>query len=296
MNRTLLLVLANFLCCVMMIGLMVIDRRSTAPPVTVPPSNPLPPPEIKPPEAPKIQEPKWTSYPPIRQVTHLGKILSDIESHMPENHIYRDSDKITWAHETSHGLCSNIRQKFSSGGYVALNDERLPVFHSADGVNGFYVLKDRAMVLKEPSSTLTAIARAVSQELRGDVYQLYLIKQAGQWNNEPLYVLDEWVAYSNGSATRADLKITNRAETVRYMMEFSCYAIYMLKVANPDQDVKTFVKWHLERCMGIMKENESVGDISAAKAYWEKVKANAELKQFCLDCFGQDWCQKTLGF
>ena len=301
MNRRILLVVANVLCCCMMFGIIAKHHRRPrvvpVPPVQqqeqpvtppiVPPSQPTPPVE------PKAEEPKWVGYPAIRHVDHLGVVLSDIESHMPANHIYRDSDKITWAHETTHGLASNIRQKFSKAGYVDIKEELL-VFHSADRINGFYVLKDRAIVLHEPSGTLSQVAAAVPQGLRGDVYGLYLQRQASSWNNEPLYAFDEWCAYTNGSETRLDLKISGRAETVQYMMEFCLYAICLNKALNPDQEVKAFTKWNLERCMGVMKNNQSLG-CPGAEAYWAKVKANSEIKQFCSVYFGQEWCQRVLG-
>ncbi len=64
-----------------------------------------------------VPQPKWTDYPPIRQVDSqsMGRVLADIESHMPAGHIYRDADKITWGHETSHGIASNIRGSANSG-------------------------------------------------------------------------------------------------------------------------------------------------------------------------------------
>jgi hypothetical protein len=299
MNRNTVLLLLNlFVFALTLSAVMLHHKRKKEEPLQRPQvqipvkPEPQPQPEPKPePEPEKPKEPGFKNYPAIRQVGNLGVVLSDIESHMPAGHIYRDNDKITWAHETSHGLASNIRQKFSRGGYCAMIDGA-EVFLSADRINGFYVLKDRAIVLHEPNGKLSQVSQAVPSSLKGDVYGLYLQRQAASWNDYPLYVLDEWIAYSNGSATRADLKITGRAESVQYMMEFCAYAIVMVKTLSPDQDVKDFVKWHLERCMGILKDNP---DASGAVSYWNKVKAS-ELKGFCFSCFGQDWCQRVLGF
>lgn len=261
------------------------------------PHQPPEQPEPEPPEKPKPDpEPNWTDYPALRVVTNLGNVLSDIESHMPAGHIYRSSDKITWTHETSHGLASNIRQKNSRAGYCAYVDGK-PVFKSADGINGFYVLNDRSVVLKEPDSTLTAVANWVPSELRGDVYNLYLVQQRRYWNSEPLYTLDEWVAYSNGSATRADLKITSRGETVQYMMEFTVYAISMAAATKTqDEDIKSFLMWHSKRVMDLYKQNQEFSAYSGAESYWNKAKNNSKLKEFCYEYFGKDWSQQNLGF
>jgi hypothetical protein len=245
-----------------------------------------------------LPDPKWTVYPAIRQITNLGIVLSDIESHMPANHIYKNADRITWSHETVHGINSNIRQKFSRAGYVSFVDE-LPVFRSADGINGFYALKDRAIVLKEPKITITAVAKIVPKSLRGDVYNLYLVKQAASWGNQPLYIFDEWIAYTSGSACRLDLGIKERAETVQYMMEFDAYAVCLAmaikqnSVVYEDAQFKSFLKWNIERSMSIYK------DETGATGFLEKLRKNSdaeELRTFSRSYFGNEWCKKVLSF
>src|SRR5690606_38202965 len=98
------------------------------------------------PQIPITVEPKFENYPAVRQPeSSLGKVLSDIECHMPAGHIYRDSDKITWGHETSHGLASNIRQKFSRGNGAWRTVGGKPSYVSFARINGFYVLDNRAV-------------------------------------------------------------------------------------------------------------------------------------------------------
>jgi hypothetical protein len=142
----------------------------------------------------------WTPAPPIRDVGNLGPIVTDVESHLYAGHPYRDADRITWVHEGSHGVSSLLRNKW--------------------GCPAFYVLQNRAVLMPEPRTTLSAVAGRVPQSLRGEVYNLYLIQMQQWWNNQPSFVFDEWVAYTNGAEARRRLGIPDREETLRYASEF----------------------------------------------------------------------------
>lgn len=278
---------------IMLIGMGLIYQIKQVPPASEPivqrPSEPIriEPEPIKPeikPEPPKKIEPVWTNWPKVRAVdSSLGKVLGDIESHMPAGHIYRDSDKITWGHETTHGINSNIRNKH---------------FQSGRRVNGFYCLEDRGAVIVEPPTTIRAVAAQVPQSLRGGVYQLYMVSQAGSWNDTPLYIFDEWVAYTNGSEVRKDLQIQTRAETVLYMMEFNVYAMTLAKVVKEkggydDTQFKAFMMWNIERSVRIYNNEAD------ASAYLNKLRTNSDaegLRSFAREYFGAEWCKQTLGF
>jgi len=263
--------------------------------------------EEKPPQPPQKIEPEWKDYPAVRSVTNLGKVLSDIDSHMPAGHIYKDSDKITWGHETLHGISSNIRQKYSQGFYGGFKTihgepawktlEGIPVFHNGQ-INGFYCLDNKAVIIAEPKTTISATAALVPTSLRGGVYSLYLVQQASSWNNTPLYILDEWNAYTGGSLTRKDLNIAERSETVQYMIEFDVYATALamsIKKNDPnydDKQFKNFLMWNIERSMSIL--NNEAGAVD----YLEKFKKNQDaqsLRDFAKNYFGEQWCHKYFG-
>lgn len=225
-------------------------------------------------------EPEWTEYLPIQKSVDLslGAILADIESHMPKGHQYRDSDRITWGHETSHGIASQLRQKF--------------------GMDGFYCLQDRAVLMQKPNVTIRQVASMVPASLRGKVYQLYLVQQQQHWNNDPLYIFDEWIAYTNGCEVRTDLGVEEQASTVEFTFEFNVYSIALAKVvqeSQPDYDDKQFkalLMWNLERSMDLYR------DEPGAKAYWSKFMENQDaegLRKFARDYFGEKWCSDYLG-
>jgi hypothetical protein len=284
-----------------------------------PPVNPEPPSQPKP--KPKV-EPQWTDLQPVRPVTGLGTVLSDIDSHMPAGHQYKDSDKITWAHETTHGLASRIRQLFQKGGNnwvegqpYAVNTNNLSQAElkelayerpkgkwlTVDGkkINGFYVLHNRAVVIDEPNTTVSKAASLVPKSLRGQVYNLYMVQQARSWT-EALYVFDEWTAYTNGSDCRLDLKISSRAESVQYMMEFNVYALCVAQSCqSTDPQFKNFLMWQLERTMEIYRQSITLGDVSGAGKVLTNLRSSAdaeELRQFTRSYCGQEWTNQILGF
>lgn len=168
------------------------DSTIEAPPMSTPipqayPDYPDVPPDSQPtlPHDPPSYSFNVIEYQKVRNagVVNGSSILGDIESHMPQSHIYRSSDIVTWAHETTHGLNSNIRNKHGGTGRV----------------NAFYILNNKAVVMQEPNYTLRQLASAVPSNLRGMSYRLYLVQQQQYWNNEPLYVFDEATAYLNGA-------------------------------------------------------------------------------------------------
>lgn len=249
------------------------------------PSTPIPPET-----GIQTPEPTFSTYTPVRNSdSSLGKVLSDIDSHMPAGHIYKDSDRITWAHETSHGLASKLRSHFGSS-----NSRR---------INAFYVLNDRAVVIEEPKTTMQAAANYVSPQLRGMSYNLYMVEQARSWGDTPLYICDEWVAYTNGSATRADLKIQSRGETVTQMLEFTVYSLCMA-MSNPERlnpQFKNFITWHTKRAMDLYNTNLDVGDIGKATAYLDKIRTVDDeyarnMRSFVREYLGEEWTKEVLGF
>lgn len=193
----------------------------------------------------------------------LGKILGDIESRMPAGHIYKFADDlITWAHETTHGLNANIRNA-----------------HYKPGLrfNAFYILDGKAVLLEEPANLkLSTVAPKVPQSLRGKIYQLYMIDQQKYWNDRPLYTWDEWTAYANGTATRTDLKITNRAETVAYMWEMAVYGSY-IAMHTTEPAIRDMLRYLLDRTQVLYYSSKST---EQSDAYLQIVEQTPELIEY----------------
>lgn len=245
-------------------------------------------------------EPDWTPYSAVKGVDRsLGTVLGDIESHLPAGHPYREVDRVTWGHEGSHGIHSYIRLKHPGR------------------ANALYFLKDRAIILAEPHTTLATVAIYVPQSLRGNMYQTYLIGMQGSWNNEPLYIFDEWISYTNGTAVGLDLAKSwkwaggKRADTVQFMTEFNvlslCLAQSIINVENPGSNYddtsnfKAVLRWNLRRSVNLSKEAKKYPEFSGtgADACMDKLRTAHDakgLRDFCKKYFDPTWTKMVLGF
>lgn len=273
---------------------------------------------------PKLNlEPIFENWPKVQDISDnsLGAILSDIESHIKAGHPYRDNNKMTWAHETTHGINSNIRNNHPD----------------AAKINGFYCLNDRAVRIYEPPTKINTIAKEIPEAFRGPSYNLYLNKSMG-WNDRPLYLFDEWTAYTNGSATGRELNVDGWYFELLQAHNFNIYCIYLAMVVKrdcpeyDDTQMKAFMMWNTERTFELAKPYNSdlkvltsEGDIykvpffhshemnsdftygdnpnseptKAALNYIEIVKSDPsgeEMRRFAREYFGKDWCLRTYGF
>lgn len=228
-------------------------------------------------------QPKWQTQDVVgRKDLRLGAVLSDIRSHINDGGYYDDVDRVTSGHETTHGINSMVRNRLYKG----------------KPINAFYCLDGKVCVLEEPRTRIEVVAREVPRSLRGGVYGLYMVEQASSWGDRALYILDEWVSYTNGSAVRKDLKISRRGETVLYMLEFDVYTITLAKVLEELEPgyssggFKDFVRWNIERSMGLYDGEREAGD------YLEKLRGNVDaagLRAFMVGYFGRKWCLDVMG-
>lgn len=183
----------------------------------------------------------WHDLQPCREVSLSSKTLSDIESHIRESaaRIYRDHDPITSAHELTHGINSETRQQTGAR------------------TNAFYCLNNNVFICREPRLRKSDVCRYVPQNVRGDVWGLYMTGQ-NEWENTPTYILDEWVAYINGAITGREVASSNRNTDydIRHCIEFAGYAsallvaIEQLDPSYPDkQRLEDFIAYNVKRTM-----------------------------------------------
>lgn len=255
---------------------LIVQKKTFVSKVIPPVSNKAPAIVVPPPPVTIVVD--MIKYPSIRSVSAdgIGVVLADIESHMPAGHHFKSSNLITWAHETTHGINSNLRNKY----------------RGSKKINAFYVLEDRAVIIEEPNTTIGEISKQVPSNWRGDSYNLYLVKQRRDWDKEPLYLFDEWVAYTNGAACRKDLGMTEQGSELVFASEFVGYALclaYTVKKDCPnydDKQLRAFLMWNTER---VVKLGGNLDNF--------KTSADGEgIRKFCIAYFGTDWCKTVLGF
>ena len=158
-------------------------------------------------------------YFPQREVDIPG-YLGDIESHLPKGHPYKARDKMTWAHEGTHGINSQIRNE---------NTEK---------VGSAYILNNTAWTAPQIQSvTLENVAKNVPDDIKGNIYNLYLISGQRWWNDSPLYLVDELSAYLN--ATRVGKEVGSLERDVKYSctctIEMFGYAGILLGMLEGEQ-------------------------------------------------------------
>lgn len=184
-------------------------------------------------------DPPFWKYKKFRLLDRTDK-FADIDGHMPANHIYKDNDILTYSHETVHGLNSSLRQLMA------------PKF--GNRVSCLYVLNDKFILLVEPNYTLSQVANKVPISIRGSGYQLYLIEQARYWEGQPLYILDELVAYNNSVEVGIEYNIKDFAGRKEKVIEFLNYSIildaYTWNKFDDQQysdSLREFILWYTKR-------------------------------------------------
>jgi hypothetical protein len=177
---------------------------------------------------------RWRAAPP-----GVGPFLADVESRLPPElgTRYRDRNQVTWCHETTHGVQAALRNRYG-----------LPAFYPGGG---------KCALVEPPAVTLTEVAAAVPAQLRGNRYQLYLVSQRRDWERDPLYVWDEWVAYDNGTTTGIELGGRSEAgpsDDAVACIELSGYALAVAAAARRKgvpvgEQFREFLAWELRRSL-----------------------------------------------
>ncbi len=225
--------------------------------------------------------------------------LTDIRNHLPASYgdYYWDSDLVTAAHETTHGINAHVRNNYNDTGEVA---------------NAFYVLGDRAAIVIEPGIRKSQVNAYVPQALRGPRYDLYLEGQT-DWDDMPLYLWDEWVAYTNGgvagvSQVQCGEWNAGWRDAVMGPLEFTVYALAVgmaVKALDPDyftsyDQFREFLAWNARRAMDTYRAGKDLPDFA-----WDeqeqfhqtlRTAAGAEaMRAFARDTFGDAWAEEVLG-
>jgi hypothetical protein len=212
---------------------------------------PLAPPPVPPAPVARAVEPAsslpggrvaWTAAAPLRAApAGVSAFLADVESHLPPEMgmRYRDRDRITWCHETTHGIHAALRNRY-----------RLPAFYPGGG---------KCALIEAPAITLGEVAAAVPERFRGTRYNTYLVSQRRDWDREPLYVWDEWVAYNNGTTTGIEegaRPSTGASDDAVACIELSGYALAVAAAARRrgapvSEQFREFLAWELRRSLDL---------------------------------------------
>lgn len=130
----------------------------------------------------------------------------------------RPVDAITVAHECTHMLNASL---------------------SKPGVHGLYLGAGYGLRVKIPENFRMSMV-SVPKEEQTSRYKLYLVDSRKWWDEDPLYLADEALAYLAGARTRRDLGWKKRGETIRNgleLLEFYRKAVAVVRRCDPDYDI-----------------------------------------------------------
>jgi hypothetical protein len=230
-----------------------------------------------------------------------GDILKDIETHLPASYgdQYRfEDDEITWGHETTHGVNSDVRNYHNNSGKRA---------------NGLYLLGDCGVIVVEPDILKSAVAPYVPQVLRGFRYSTYITGQTA-WDDMPTYIMDEFVAYTNGGAVGVELVqkgLWNHQwqDGVAGQLEFVVYAL-ALGMAVEDGDptywatepqLRELIAHEIRRAMDIFALGRAMPafEYDVQDTYLQELRTSsqaAEMREWVKETYGAEWAMEVLGF
>lgn len=158
----------------------------------------------------------------------------DIRSHCRVWTPYPGDGKMTEAHENTHQIHAEMRNRLVGEGYA------------------FYILEDRAITFRPPKVTLRDVAKRVAK--KGPVFGLYVVDSQKWWNTQPLYVLDEAVAYVNGAIVGEQyggVEWEYEADRARELTVYAWALIKAIEELDPDypdlEKLVAFVNFNVAR-------------------------------------------------
>jgi hypothetical protein len=203
--------------------------------------------------------PNWMEYPVVKQQIRGDTLYADIMNHYSGRLSY--PDRMTEAHETTHMINADIRNKNGNG---------------IDPV-AFYVGGNRACTFVQPKMMKHNIAPFVPNGLRGDRYATYVTGQT-EWDDSPLYLYDEWNAYTNGGRVcveqvKAGTYKDGWTDGVMGLLEFSVYAVATVMAIdkfdsgyyNRVPEFMKYTRWALEEAYQTYSEGSVMTEFK-----WDK--------------------------
>lgn len=209
-------------------------------------------------------EPTFVSSPAFWRISSNGTKISIVGSEIKSKSVYEDVithykgrpfgdglGRMTNVHETTHFINKQLRTKYAWK-------------VSSGRINCFYVLDNKAVILAEPNikkqDIIPYVPDFMKDEAAGSSYSLYI--KSDSWNDSPLYIFDEWVAYTNEAMCGIDdvrngVYKDGNTNGMEGALDFSIYAI-SLGMAVRDKDpgywnenpkFRSFLQWNFVRAM-----------------------------------------------
>lgn len=242
-------------------------------------------------------------YPSVHKVVEGKSVYADAVNHCKTYRNFLVNNSVTSSvHELSHGIASEIRNSRVS--FSTLDDPppgdsykvMLQPVGAQGRTNGFYLLEDRAIVLEEPNIRKKDCIKYIPPSMRDYRYKLYVQGQTA-WDDTPLYIFDEWIAYANGAACVIDLDTNYKDGSTDYIygpVEFIAYAVGILMAADAanslNQKLIDFSLWHFDRVVKLYTAGIKILPWAAADKCMDKLKNSPDCKDI------RDFLLNKIGF
>jgi hypothetical protein len=222
-----------------------------------------------------------------RHLSPTDIIYNEILSYSEEVPFGDEHGRSTNVHETVHGINSKIRNSFK--------------IKYKKNLNGFYAGAGKGILVENPPIKMRDVVPFIPDVVKGYRYNLYFVKQLGDWDDTPTYPMDEWSAYIAGAecavddATR-DIKLKEKSDSVSGALEFSIYcAALALTVKNkcPDywsenEQFRNIIKYYLIKSEKVFFEGKGFFPSEKQESLLINLrehKDTLELRQFLLEEF-----------
>lgn len=240
------------------------------------------------PQVPVIPEPEFVEVKKITENYREDTLYDDIMSRARRP--YTTADRDTNAHESTHGINADIRNNHKD----------------STTINGFYVMHGKGVLIYEPKMRKSAMIPFVPKSLHGFRYPTYVAGQQA-WDDRPLYIFDEWVAYVNGASVNVEDALKKRhkgdwSDAVSGPLEFSVYSVAVAMAVEKhdpeywrtNKQFKNFIHWHLKRSYDVFMSGRDLKEFKYDKQekYLEALRTSDDAKDmraFIEKHFGGIW-------
>jgi len=213
---------------------------------------------------------------PFRSLDKRYSIHNDVMSHCEKPSV--GNGRYTDVHETSHFISNALRK-------------------GRMGYNGFYILHDDAVIVKEPPTTIGEVAEYIPKNLRGLRYKLYFVEQRRYWDEQPLYIMEEWNCYTLGGMCAVDdynnKRELERTDAVAGMFEFMVYSTALAMCVEDkcpeywekNTQFRRFIQYRMDTSSMIFavgREIPQFKSLSSDKLYqtWHNSEEGKEFQKF----------------
>jgi hypothetical protein len=223
-------------------------------------STPLPEFKEPVPDAPKKVLPEFIEWPVVARNNDEVSLFGDVMNHTTRDQLVLRHDRNTNVHETLHRINNHIRNTYNKGNVR---------------YNAFYVFDNKAVLIEEPKSKKSQVPAFVPSSLRtSGRFNTYVLGMNQWWDNQPLYLVDEWSAYVGDSMSNIEDVKNGRhngqwSDGVAGCLDMGIYCVAMamsIEKHDPEywaanKQFRNFMTWHLERA-------------------WDAYKIGSKMKEF----------------